>query len=110
MEWKITYVSRAVFKKVRELPGGILGSYHAIIDKMKILGPNLGMPYTKPMSGGLFEIRAKGKEGIGRIFFATQKGKEIIILHSFVKKTQKAPQHEIDIARKKLKEVNEDAK
>ncbi|WP_083889302.1 type II toxin-antitoxin system RelE/ParE family toxin [Xenococcus sp. PCC 7305] len=35
------------------------------------------------MGGGLFEIRAKGKEGIGRSFYCTLKGKEIIILHSF---------------------------
>ena len=47
------------------------------------------------MKDGLFEIRARGKEGIGRSLFCTQKGREIVILHSFVKKTQKTPKNEL---------------
>ena len=57
------------------------------------------------MGHGLFEIRARGKEGIGRSLFCTVKGKEIIILNSFIKKTQKTPQKEIDIARKRMQEI-----
>jgi len=68
-------------------------------------GPSLGKPYTAPMGKGLFEIRAKGLEGIGRSLFCTVKGHEIIILHSFVKKTQKTPSNEVAIARKRMKEV-----
>jgi phage-related protein len=45
--------------------------YARITERMKAFGPNLGMPYTRPMGEGLFEIRAKGKEGIGRAFFCT---------------------------------------
>jgi hypothetical protein len=41
---------------------------------IKEIGPNLGMPYTRPMGDGLFEIRAKGKEGIGRSLLCTVKG------------------------------------
>jgi phage-related protein len=52
----------------------------------------------------LFEIRAKGVEGIGRSFFCTTKEKKIVILHSFIKKTRKIPVKEIKIARKRLKE------
>jgi len=51
-----------------------------------------------------YEIRAKGVEGIGRSFFCTTKDKEIVILRSFFKKTQKIPLKEIEIARKRLKE------
>ncbi len=68
-------------------------------------GPALGLPYTKAIGEGLFEIRAKGKEGIGRSFFCTVKDKEIIILHSFIKKSQKIPKKELTTARKRLKEV-----
>ena len=67
-------------------------------------GLSLGMPYTSKVEKGLFEIRAKGVEGIGRSFFYTTKDKEIVILHSFIKKTQKIPLKEIKIARKRLKE------
>ena len=59
------------------------------------------------MRDGLFEIRAKGKEGIGRSLFCTIKDREIIILHSFIKKFQKTPKKEIDLARKRMKEVKQ---
>ena len=72
---------------------------------MEECGPALGLPYTKALGDGLFEIRAKGVEGIGRSFFCTVKGKEVVILHSFVKKSQKIPNREIGVARKRLKEV-----
>jgi len=57
------------------------------------------------MGNGLFEIRAKGKEGIGRSLFCTVKGKEIIVLRSFIKKTQKTPKRELEKARNRMKEL-----
>lgn len=54
---------------------------------------------------GLFEIRAKGQEGIGRAFFCTLVGRRIIILHCFIKKTEKTPKHELDIALQRMKEI-----
>lgn len=72
---------------------------------MQVFGPYLGMPFTQAMGGGLTEIRAKGQEGIARAFFCTVVGQEIVILHAFVKKTQKTPQKELTLARKRLKEV-----
>jgi len=72
---------------------------------MAEIGPNIGMPHTMAIGDGLFEIRLKGQEGIARVFYCTFKGKEIIMLYSFIKKTQKAPKNELEIARLRLKEV-----
>jgi phage-related protein len=72
-----------------------------------VSGPNLGLPYTKAFGDGLFEIRARGKEGIGRAFFCTMVGKRVVILHGFIKKTQATPPDEIKIARKRMKEMND---
>lgn len=57
------------------------------------------------MGDGLFELRCKGAEGIGRAFYCTMVGREIVILHSFIKKTQETPDRELKMARKRLKEV-----
>jgi len=65
------------------------------------------LPYTKAFGDGLFEIRARGKEGIGRAFFCTMVGKRVVILHGFIKKTQATPPDEIKIARKRMKEMND---
>ena len=68
-------------------------------------GSNLGMPHTKPLDGGLFELRVKSKEGVARVFFCTKVGKKIIMLHSFIKKSQKTPKKELKIAKTRMSEV-----
>jgi len=59
------------------------------------------------MGSGLFEIRAKGREGIGRAFYCTVIGQRIVILHAFVKKTEQTPLRELDTARERLREVRQ---
>jgi len=54
---------------------------------------------------GLFEIRARGKEGIGRAFFCTLVERKILVLHAYIKKSQKIPVRELEVARKRLAEV-----
>lgn len=75
-----------------------------IIDLAATYGPNLGMPYSKNMKNGLYELRIMGKTNI-RIFYIFMIGKRIILLHGFVKKTQKTPKNEIEIAKKRQKEL-----
>lgn len=70
-----------------------------------VAGPNLGPPHTATFGDGLCELRLTGKEGIARVFFCTLVGRWVMMLHSFIKKTQKTPPKEIDIARKRMKEV-----
>ena len=105
MSWKISFFCRKVEQEVLDLPDGILANMLRILELIVEFGPFLGKPYTAPMGNGLFEVRARGKEGIGRILFCTVKGKEVVILHSFVKKTRKTPRREILIARRRLGEL-----
>lgn len=105
MEWKLSFYNQRVEEETLSFPKGILANFLHVTEMMEELGPALGHPYTKPLKQGLFEIRAKGQEGIGRSFFCTVSDKEIIILHSFIKKTQKTPKKELKIARARLKEV-----
>lgn len=72
---------------------------------MEEYGPNLGMPHTRALYNGLFEIRAKAEEGIGRAFFCTMAGRKSVIIHSFIKKTDKTPKRELNIALTRQKEV-----
>lgn len=105
MNWQITFYNNKVEKETLSFPKGILANFLHIAEMIEEFGPALGAPYTKPFGEGFLEIRAKGKEGIGRSFFCMVKGKEVIILHSFIKKSQKTPKKEINLARKRLKEV-----
>lgn len=105
MSWKVTFFNTKVKEETLKFPTGMLANYLHILEIIEEFGPTIGKPYTSPMGSGLFEIRAKGKEGIGRSLFCTVKGKEIIILHSFIKKTQKTPKKELEKARKRMKEL-----
>lgn len=67
------------------------------------------MPHTKAIDNGLFELRLKSKEGIGKVFYCTLNGNTIVMLHTFIKKSQKIPARELKVALQRLKEVKENA-
>jgi len=105
MNWKIEYFSSEVEKKVLSLPNGLLARYLRLTDLMLEFGSNLGMPHTRSIGDGLFELRVKGKEGIARVFFCTIVNRRIIILHVFIKKTNKTPKKEIKIAINRMRRI-----
>lgn len=107
MEWEILYYSEGVQEIVNSWPVSIRAFYARVTERMIIFGPNLGMPFTRSLGKGLFEIRARGKEGIGRAFFCTIVDRKIIILHAFVKKSQKTPKKELELARRRMRDVLE---
>lgn len=105
MKWSVTYYSEQVQQEVFSMPRGILARYLHYVELMEKHGVDLRSPHSEPMGGGLFELRPKAAEGIGRVFYCMVKGATIVILHSIVKKTQKTPKKELDIARERLEEV-----
>jgi phage-related protein len=105
MKWHITFYNEKVEQETLNFPSGILANFLHIAEMIEEFGPALGKPYTAPMGGGLFEIRSKGKEGIGRSLYCMVKGQEIIILHSFIKKSSKTPKKELNLAKKRMKEI-----
>jgi phage-related protein len=106
MSWKITFINQGVEAETLAFPAGILAKMLHIIEMIEEFGPALGKPHTAPMGDGLFEIRAKGREGIGRALFCTTHGKEVVILHSFIKKTQRTPGKELEKARRRMRELD----
>lgn len=105
MNWTITYYNERVRQQVLSMPEGIVADYVKLTDAMSLHGADLRMPHARAMGAGLFELRPKGPEGIGRVFYGTQVGRNIVMLHSFVKKTQETPIAELRIARKRLKDI-----
>ena len=105
MSWKIEYFNEKVSKAILRMPSGLLARYVHVTDLIMQFGPNLGMPHTRAMGNKLFEIRLKSREGISRVFYCTRTGQRIIMLHMFIKKSDKTPEKELSIARDRLKEV-----
>ena len=89
---------------LESLPPKLRAKTFREIELLKDHGPNLREPHTKPIKGkdnkGIFELRVKFSTDISRVFYFTYNGSTFILLHGFVKKTQKTPPREIEKARK----------
>jgi phage-related protein len=109
MAWTITYYSEKVQQEIMSLPHGIQARYIHCTKRMLVHGPNLGMPHSKAMGDGLFELRMKASEGMVRAFYCTLVEQKIVMLHTFLKKTQKTPAGELAVARRRMKEVRANA-
>ena len=105
MDYSIEFYSESVAEEILGLPDTLAARYVVLTRRIMAVGPNLGTPHTDAFGEGLFELRLKGQEGIARVFFCVLVGRRVMMLHSFIKKTQKTPQREIEIARKRMKEV-----
>ena len=105
MTYQIQYFNPKLQLQIEAWPIGIFAGFVRIAEQMQLSGPSLGMPYTRALGRGLFEVRLRGREGIGRVFFCCLKGERIVLLHAFIKKTQNTPQKEIHLAMQRMKEV-----
>jgi phage-related protein len=105
MNYTIEYFHPRVKAMIESWPDGILADYARSVELLMEFGPNLRMPHSRAMGGGLFELRARAREGIGRAFYCFVVDQRVVILHAFVKKTQETPEHELRIARRRMKEV-----
>ncbi len=105
MDYQISYYNEALQEEIFELPKTLVTRYVMLTQRMIAIGPNLGEPHTKAFGNSMFELRLKGAEGIARIFYCTLVGKRIVMLHSFVKKSERTPLRERETAEARLKEV-----
>jgi len=103
--YSILYYNEQVQEDIMNLPDTLQARYIGLTSRMIEHGPNLGLPHTDSFGSGIFELRLKGVEGIARVFFCMMVEKKIVMLHSFIKKTQKTPDKELKIAKSRMKEL-----
>jgi len=103
--YSILYYNEQVQEDIMNLPDTLQARYLGLTSRMIEHGPNLGLPHTDSFGSGLFELRLKGAEGIARVYFCMMVEKKIVMLHSFIKKTQKTPDKELKIAQSRMKEL-----
>lgn len=105
MSYSIEYFHPRVQAEVESWPVGILADYARLVELLMEFGPNLRMPHSRAMGKGLFELRPRGREGMGRALYCHVTGQRIVVLHAFTKKTQATPPRDLALARKRMKEV-----
>ena len=105
MNWTIHFFNDRLKADLDLWPVGIHADFIRLTGLMEDHGADLRLPHSRAMGDGLFELRGKGGEGIGRAFYCTMIGRQIVILHSLIKKTQETPLADLRLARKRLKQV-----
>ncbi|NOT95454.1 MAG: type II toxin-antitoxin system RelE/ParE family toxin [Nitrospira sp.] len=108
MNWRVSFYSAEVQEEILDLPAGFVARFLRFAEHMEVYGPDLGMPHTRAMGEGLFELRLKAAEGIARVFYCTLVGRRVVMLHQFIKKSEKTPPNELKIARNRMKEVKDE--
>jgi phage-related protein len=103
--FEINYFHARVLAEIESWPVDVVADYARLVELLIEHGPSLRLPHSRAFGDGLFELRPKGRSGIGRAFYCYMVGKQVIVLHAFIKKSQQTPDNELKLARKRLKEV-----
>jgi phage-related protein len=106
MRWTVETLGSVVDAEIESLPGSLRARLLRIMEMVERVGlEKVREPHVKHLDGKLWEIRAKAREGIARGLYVTASGRRIVILHAFVKKSQKTPRSSIDVAKERMKQV-----
>lgn len=106
MGYDIEYFHPRVLAEIEAWPVDVLADYAHLVKLLADHGPNLRLPHSRAMGNGLFELRPRGRSGIGRALYCFLVGKRIVVLHAFIKKTQQTPDKELKLARRRMKELD----
>jgi phage-related protein len=104
--WRVEVLDGIVRAEITALPEDIRARLAHIVDLMVAVGPErMRAPHVKPLRDKLWEMRMSGRDGIARAIYVTVRERRIVILHAFVKKTQKTPPRAIRLALERAKEL-----
>ncbi len=106
MCWSVEVLNDTVAAEIRSLPADM----HARFLRISLLIEQAGLetmrePHVKHLEDKIWEMRMTGRDGIARALYMTRLGRRVVVLRVFVKKTQKTPNSEIDIAKRRAKEI-----
>ena len=103
-KWTVHTLNATVDSELEALPIDIKSRFVRVTELIEEFGPHqVGMPHIKPLEGKLWEIRASGRDGIARGIYVYANGKRVVVLHVFIKKTQKTPSAALAIATQRAK-------
>ena len=106
MAWTVETLNETLDAELAELPVDMRARLVRISELIESVGlSNVKEPHVRHIRGQLWEIRLKGKAGIARALYVTAKKQRVVIVRAFIKKTEKTPTGEIDLALQRAKEL-----
>jgi phage-related protein len=106
MPWSVETLNAVVDAELEELPADMRARFQYISRLIEEFGlEQVREPHVKHLHGPLWEMRMKGKDGISRALYVTAVGKRVVVVRVFIKKTQRTPNQEMELASKRAKEI-----
>ena len=104
--WRVEILNETVAAEVAALPADMQARFLRLAERITSVGlESLSEPHVKHLEGKLWELRLTGRDGIARALYVTAIGRRVVVVRAFVKKTQKTPRSEIELALQRAKEV-----
>jgi phage-related protein len=104
--WTVETLNEAVTAEIEALPADMKARLERIAELIETCGlEQMREPHVRHIDGKLWEMRLKGKDGIARALYVTARGRRVVVVRAFVKKTQKTPPSEIEQARRRAEEI-----
>ena len=89
------------------LPADMQAAFARLAERIIAVGlDRIHEPHLKHLEGKLWEMRMSGRDGVARAIYVTASGKRAVVVHAFVKKTQKTPRSAITLAALRAREIN----
>lgn len=99
-------LNEAVGKEIAGLPEDMQARFLRISDLICKIGVEaVGLPHVRHLDGKIWEMRLKGRDGIARALYVVVTGQRVVVVRAFIKKTQKTPRPEIELALRRAKEI-----
>jgi phage-related protein len=106
MAWTVETLNETVDAELAKLSPDIRARLVRISELIESVGlSNVKAPHVRHVRGQLWEIRLKGKAGIARALYITAHEQRVVIVRAFIKKSEKTPTNEIDLALRRTKKV-----
>ena len=107
MEWSVETLNEAVDEELGALPSDMRARFSRICGLLAAVGlERMGAPHVRHLTGPLWEMRMTGRDGISRALYVAARGRRVVV-RAFVKKTQRTPKREIELALGRVGEMEE---
>jgi len=107
--WIVELLDGRVRQEIDVLPADMKARFRRIVELIQGYGlDQVREPHVRHLEGSLWEMRMNGKDGISRAIYVTARGRRVVVVRVFIKKTRKTPRREIDLALERAKEVTND--
>ncbi|MGA3026320.1 MAG: type II toxin-antitoxin system RelE/ParE family toxin [Bryobacteraceae bacterium] len=108
MGWVVELLDSRVRNELEALPADVKARFRRIVELIQNHGfEQMREPHVKHLEGALWEMRMVGRDGIARAIYVTARGRRVVVVRVFVKKTRQTPRREINLAMERAKEVEE---